>query len=615
MRLLDEWNKQPFSIYTSEEKGILGLLKRLGVWVGKVIEQIDFLDKLSNENKNKKVSYDDMREMYNFYKDLESGKQDYRGSWFGIKRPEYAEPGIQGQVTLNRENLEEVKEKIKGSISISFFSKNESETDDTQRIKRAIDYCLANNLKLLFNSNEVYTISETIYIKASSIIDFNNCTIDLTTNVNGLVLSKECRIYNLRIYCKSDVYNKCLVSINQEEGGISRIIADNIRIYGHYDNGDFQNISDGIGLDISSTIEGCYALYNRFRNIDIIGFNIGINISILNDGSNSWINANTFDNIHIDKCRELIKIDGNKYRPGFIANETSGNRFTNLQLQFDKNTNIGLNIKGAYNYFSGVAWDTTIPEIKPTMKVIVCNEDSEYNIFNLDSIFILRYNKFDVDYSNNIVNNSRYQKSSFQNSIDRIIFPMSSKDSSFSGDQEDSLTHIDKLGGVISHTNTTPSSGDFEMFRVGNGSTNFPSSDKTKTVTSSITLSKPFKTLRRIIISFTGDSIVPLNMKIIINDSEEFEPIIYGNNVVFECSSTNVSKIAFRCVNNGFYGIKRFSAVAPSENPSSFLPFSGGKILGDLDITGNRLFISKRNGTGKYRLYIDEDGSVKADSF
>lgn len=194
MRLLDEWNKQPFSIYTSEERGVLGLLKRLGVWVGKVIQQLDILDKLSNDNKNKKVSYDDMREMYNFYKDLESGKQDYRGSWHGIPRPEYAEPGIQGQVTKNREEIEEARmgetslvkiikkifDKIFNSIyyvSLDEYGvKGDGVTDDTENIQRCIN---ENPNKIIISkSGKTYKITKGLKLSDYITLDFSNSVID-----------------------------------------------------------------------------------------------------------------------------------------------------------------------------------------------------------------------------------------------------------------------------------------------------------------------------------------------------------------------------------------------------------------------------------------------------
>lgn len=177
MRLLDEWNKQPFSIYTSEERGVLGLLKRLGVWVGKVIQQLDILDKLSNDNKNKKVSYDDMREMYNFYKDLESGKQDYRGSWHGIPRPEYAEPGIQGQVTANREDIEHFKN-VK--VDVTFFgAKGDGITDDRIAIKNALKYLEEHGGGELIFPNGEYAIKscDEEYSTDGIIINCNNITI------------------------------------------------------------------------------------------------------------------------------------------------------------------------------------------------------------------------------------------------------------------------------------------------------------------------------------------------------------------------------------------------------------------------------------------------------
>lgn len=68
----------------------------------------------SNENKenlNKKVSHEEMENTYKINKD-----GDFKGSWFGIKHPVASEPGIQGQVTKNMNDIESIQQGIASEV-------------------------------------------------------------------------------------------------------------------------------------------------------------------------------------------------------------------------------------------------------------------------------------------------------------------------------------------------------------------------------------------------------------------------------------------------------------------------------------------------------------------
>lgn len=93
MGLLDQWNKNKFSIYKNEEKTVLKLIEALANWMETSIKKIDEVDILSNDNKNKKVSYDDLHNKYKL-----SPNADFTGSWFGLTRPTLSEEGMRATV-------------------------------------------------------------------------------------------------------------------------------------------------------------------------------------------------------------------------------------------------------------------------------------------------------------------------------------------------------------------------------------------------------------------------------------------------------------------------------------------------------------------------------------
>lgn len=68
---MSRWNKKPFSIYESQERSMLGLMKELG-------DQTNF-----NTEENERLQKEKL--------DLDG---NFVGSWFGIEKPEFADPGI-----------------------------------------------------------------------------------------------------------------------------------------------------------------------------------------------------------------------------------------------------------------------------------------------------------------------------------------------------------------------------------------------------------------------------------------------------------------------------------------------------------------------------------------
>ena len=77
---MSTWNGKRFSVYTSDEKSALGLIKELGEQTNYNTDEVERLTK----KKNKKVSHD---EMHNDYKIDNQG--NFTGSWFGFEHQYY----------------------------------------------------------------------------------------------------------------------------------------------------------------------------------------------------------------------------------------------------------------------------------------------------------------------------------------------------------------------------------------------------------------------------------------------------------------------------------------------------------------------------------------------
>lgn len=153
MRLLDEWNKQPFSIYTSEERGVLGLLKRLGKWVGKLIEKSDEVEQIAKDNQTKKVSHEQMKKMYKMEYNNVTDNTDFTGSWFGIKSPTFSEPGIANVVEKIRIFIDKFFTNDTYALIEKFGAVGDGITDDTQALRNYINYVNENNKKIAYIPN------------------------------------------------------------------------------------------------------------------------------------------------------------------------------------------------------------------------------------------------------------------------------------------------------------------------------------------------------------------------------------------------------------------------------------------------------------------------------
>lgn len=126
---MSNWNKRPFSVYTSDEKSTLGLIRELGSQVN------DNTEALSNKT------------------DLNG---NHLGAWQGLSKPTLSEEGMRATV----EKLDKDVADMKVTHTVEMFgAKGDGKTDDTQAFIKAFQ-----ETRSLELGNKTYMINETLRI-------------------------------------------------------------------------------------------------------------------------------------------------------------------------------------------------------------------------------------------------------------------------------------------------------------------------------------------------------------------------------------------------------------------------------------------------------------------
>lgn len=93
---MTKWDKQRFSVYDSEEKQVLGLVKELGEYTNKALDTLDIKTDLNG---------------------------DHKGSWQGLSKPTLSEEGMRATVEKHVEDIKELSTSIE---NITLFANDEN---------------------------------------------------------------------------------------------------------------------------------------------------------------------------------------------------------------------------------------------------------------------------------------------------------------------------------------------------------------------------------------------------------------------------------------------------------------------------------------------------------
>jgi len=112
--LLDKWKKGRFSIYDSEEKSVLGIIKNIYEFISNII-----------------INLDNKTDLYG----------DHKGSWQGLNKPTLSEEGAFAQVEKNMFDIELLQEQVDITpyFLMSKYGILGNGTDETEKLQTALN--------------------------------------------------------------------------------------------------------------------------------------------------------------------------------------------------------------------------------------------------------------------------------------------------------------------------------------------------------------------------------------------------------------------------------------------------------------------------------------------
>lgn len=158
---MSKWNGKRFSVYTSDEKSALGLIKELGEQTNYNTDELEQV-KISD---SKKVSHQEMQDIYKIDKEA-----NFTGAWHGIKKPTASQEGLQATVDkIAEEDIPNINSQLehKAYIGLNVLNQNNS-----MLIKNS---CISNFIEKMLSKQTIKVAS-----LGDSITDCGNVTEGVT---------------------------------------------------------------------------------------------------------------------------------------------------------------------------------------------------------------------------------------------------------------------------------------------------------------------------------------------------------------------------------------------------------------------------------------------------
>ncbi|MDO6657819.1 hypothetical protein [Anaerobacillus sp. 1_MG-2023] len=242
-----------------------------------------------------------------------------------------------------------------GFVTAEQFGANgEDANDDSEAIQRAIDYSAEVGIgKVRLTGNNTYYLAQGLIIKEKVELKMDqNTRIFIEGNFRAFELKRNASLSNGTIEVTSPKFRSEVIYLDGQEQNWSteRTRVNNVTIF----NSSGSHL--GTAMFFFAGKPGDYISFVNVSDVNIIGFYQGIKMEASQSGANNqytWINGNRFINITLDDCVRCIELIGEVSVP----NETSGNQFSELQIQISKVTEKAIILSGSSNQINGMIWD------------------------------------------------------------------------------------------------------------------------------------------------------------------------------------------------------------------------------------------------------------------
>lgn len=492
-------------------------------------------------------------------------------------------------------------------INIDCFGADPELADNSSAIQEAINNCVDNNnSKVVVTGKKQYVLSSPIVIKSNVSLEIDSTvTLIVKGNFQVFELEKNASISGGTIEIVDNSFNSTVIFLSgaQQIENHNHTSLSNINIINR------TTTYQGIAIQLYCKKAWDFISFIRVNAIQITNFHTALYLKtekLQNKNTPSWINANSFNSIFIDGCQYGIEIDGNSDLPY----EISGNTFTGLQVQCRKQTKKVIRCAGAFNMFEGVIWDTFRMDNPPVVIEFSSTSHHNYLLSNQVTPFIL-----DLGLYNRCT-------SSHEESL-HVYPPLALGKAHLVGNQDDILVNAPVRYTVRQISGKAPYGGTINncFNLLDEQSVNYLDVPISQPIVIELDLSnQPIQSLNCLGIYFGwGES----PSKILIEYQQSLNgPWKLAKDVQFNVGNTVISEVRVATlykVKLTFSGwsqehkrfrINRIFAKSSLQYGASWLPTTGGKLYGDLELQkGNVVTLVSPNGT-KWKVSINDQGQI-----
>ncbi|WP_307071188.1 hypothetical protein [Guptibacillus hwajinpoensis] len=261
-----------------------------------------------------------------------------------------------------------------------FGADGEDSVDDSAAIQAAIDYSADSMIgKVRLTGNKSYILTEGIVVHENVELEFDqNAKVYIEGDFRAFELKRNASMTNGIIEVSTPKFNSEIISLdgNQKNWSTERTRVHNVTLV------NSSGSHKGTALSLIASKPGDYISFVTISDVNIVGFNEGIRLEAKTSKVSNhytWINGNRFINITLDDCVRCINLIGQVT----IPNETSGNQFSQLQIQISEVTQKAIVISGSANQLNGVIWDAHLAKDEgPLIELTAQSADNQLD-FNL----------------------------------------------------------------------------------------------------------------------------------------------------------------------------------------------------------------------------------------